>query len=272
MKSLCLRFLVLLSFGLSQCRTTGEAPVYRVKVAPGDTLSSIAAKFGTSWQAILNLNRISDYRTIRVGQVLLVKPGPGGYLPIPKTSEPLNSRSPKAKRRSLFFSGGHNQSQIAPRNSQLEPSKKENGLLFGLGSSSNFKWPVRGAISSYFGPRWGRFHYGIDIKAKKGTAIRASQSGKITFSGWMKGYGRTVIVEHEDGISTLYGHCSKLRRRKGQRVSRGDVIGDVGRSGNARGVHLHFEYRDPEGSPIDPLKILSSSPKLSMAAPRFSIW
>ncbi|MFQ5788383.1 MAG: LysM peptidoglycan-binding domain-containing M23 family metallopeptidase [Thermodesulfobacteriota bacterium] len=125
---------------------------------------------------------------------------------------------------------------------------------------SDIKWPVKGKISSYFGRRGKRGnHTGIDIPAPKGTPIIAVADGFVVASeknlnGYSK-YGRIVILEHGDGIRTLYAHNKKNHVRSGACISAGDVIAEVGSSGNATGPHLHFEIRK-NGSPMNPLRYL----------------
>ncbi len=116
---------------------------------------------------------------------------------------------------------------------------------FDYSASDKFMWPVPSSkrISSYFGPRNGRHHDGIDIPAKTGTSIIAAADGKVTHSGWMRGYGRVVVVKHPNGYHSVYAHNSKNIVRKGQKVSQGEVIAKVGNSGRSRGAHLHFEIR-----------------------------
>ncbi len=90
-----------------------------------------------------------------------------------------------------------------------------------------------------------RAHKGVDYAAPKGTPIRASGDGRISYRGRKGGYGKTVIIEHGGGISTLYGHMSRYARKKrtGTRVKQGDIIGYIGKTGLASGNHLHYEFR-----------------------------
>jgi len=104
--------------------------------------------------------------------------------------------------------------------------------------------PVSGIITSRFGSRESirtSGHKGLDIGAPKGTTIKAAASGTVTYSGYCGGYGNLVIISHGEGIETYYGHCSKLSVSKGDVVSAGDKIGEVGSTGNSTGNHLHFE-------------------------------
>ena len=104
-------------------------------------------------------------------------------------------------------------------------------------------WPVSGRVTSEYGRRWGRLHAGIDIGAPKGTPIRAAKAGTVIFAGRQSGYGNVVIIDHGGGLSTLYGHQSRLGSRVGQRVTQGQVIGYVGSTGHSTGNHVHFETR-----------------------------
>jgi len=122
-------------------------------------------------------------------------------------------------------------------------------------SRAGLVWPVRGRLTSGFGYRWGRLHAGIDIGAPKGTPIRSARSGTVIFAGRMSGYGNTVIVDHGAGMTTLYGHQSRLGSRRGQRVNQGQVIGYVGSTGHSTGNHLHFETRI-NGRPQNPRRYL----------------
>jgi murein DD-endopeptidase MepM/ murein hydrolase activator NlpD len=117
--------------------------------------------------------------------------------------------------------------------------------------------PVAGTLTSRFGPRWGRLHGGIDIAASTGTPIRAAAAGTTIYSAWMSGYGNVVIVDHGGGMSTLYAHQSRRRTTVGDRLNRGEVLGEVGSTGHSTGAHLHFEVRE-RGVAVDPLPYLSS--------------
>lgn len=107
-----------------------------------------------------------------------------------------------------------------------------------------------------FLPHKRRPHLGIDLAAPKGTPILAAQAGTVIYAGReFKGYGKMVLIESGDGWATLYAHFDKILISEGQRVRQGEVIGSMGRTGRATGVHLHFEIRRNRG-PIDPLPLL----------------
>ena len=123
-------------------------------------------------------------------------------------------------------------------------------------------WPVPGAVTSPFGwrvhPIFGtrRLHAGIDLDASSGDRIQSAGNGTVIMATTWGGYGRTVIIDHGGGLSTLYVHQSSIDVSLGQQVSAGDVIGHVGCSGYCTGAHLHFETRE-FGSPVDPMKYLN---------------
>jgi murein DD-endopeptidase MepM/ murein hydrolase activator NlpD len=108
-------------------------------------------------------------------------------------------------------------------------------------------WPVKGWITSGFGPRISpftgkrQFHAGMDISTRTGTAIKAPADGVVSFSGWESGYGRLVAINHGHGIMTRYGHLHKIKVKVGDKLARGDVLGTVGATGRATGPHLHYE-------------------------------
>lgn len=128
---------------------------------------------------------------------------------------------------------------------------KINGNIHGL------IWPLKGRITSKFGPRWGRFHKGIDISAPRGRKIIASQTGTVEFRGWIRGYGNIIIINHGT-YKTAYAHLSRYHVLLEQKVSKGQVIGQVGNTGNSFGEHLHFEVRDLKDNPMNPLSYLPS--------------
>jgi len=119
-------------------------------------------------------------------------------------------------------------------------------------SSSALAWPLRGAITSGFGPRGRRsYHAGIDIDGVTGQPIHAAAGGRVIEAGRDGDYGLTVLVDHGGGLVTRYAHASKLLVKRGDAVRQGETIAQVGRTGNAHGSHLHFEVLQ-NGRPVDP--------------------
>jgi len=189
------------------------------KIQKGNTLGSIAKKFKTEPERIIKANPGADLDVLKVGMELFI---PG--------ASPAASVFRLSDGRSSTYSRG-------------------------------FRWPVAGRINSPFG--WRRhpitkkrnFHTGIDIKARTGRIIRAARNGRVAYAGWMGGYGRVVVVNHGNGYSTLYAHCSRLLVRKGRSVSSGQAIAKAGSSGRTTGPHLHFEVRK-NNKAINPLRVL----------------
>ena len=122
-------------------------------------------------------------------------------------------------------------------------------------------WPVDGQVTGSFGERIdpfngeGAFHSGVDIGSSYGAQIIAPADGVVTFTDVMGGYGKAIMIDHGNGISTRYGHLSGFAVTAGQRVHRGDVIGYVGESGRSTGPHLHYEVRIND-IPVNPYKYL----------------
>jgi murein DD-endopeptidase MepM/ murein hydrolase activator NlpD len=123
-----------------------------------------------------------------------------------------------------------------------------------------FAEPVKGAFrfTSGFGPRWGRMHEGSDFAAAPGTPIFATADGVISHAGNQGGYGRLIKIQHEFGFETRYAHLSRIRVKVGQRVSRGERIGDMGNSGRSTGTHLHYEVRE-SGKAVNPMKYIKAA-------------
>jgi murein DD-endopeptidase MepM/ murein hydrolase activator NlpD len=125
--------------------------------------------------------------------------------------------------------------------------------------------PTAGYLSSPFGIRLSPFarrnetddgllgfHSGIDITNAENTPIQATADGEVVQAGWMDRYGNGVVVSHSQQLETLYAHMARVRVKSGQMVTRGDILGDMGRTGNATGVHLHYEVR-LNGRPVNPM-------------------
>ncbi|OBZ33893.1 murein hydrolase activator EnvC [Megasphaera sp. DISK 18] len=118
-------------------------------------------------------------------------------------------------------------------------------------------WPVNGVVTSPYGyrthPIFGTtiYHSGIDIGVDYGTPVHAADGGVVVEAGWISGYGYAVIIDHGNGLSTLYGHNQELAVSEGQSVSQGQVIAYAGSTGNSTGPHVHFEVR-ANGDPVDP--------------------
>jgi murein DD-endopeptidase MepM/ murein hydrolase activator NlpD len=124
--------------------------------------------------------------------------------------------------------------QIIVKGTKEPPPKKGTGT---------FSYPARGSITSRYGMRWGRRHTGIDIAASYGSPVKAADGGEVIFVGYEGGYGKLIKIDHGANFVSYYGHLSKYNVKVGQKVYKGQKIGEVGNSGNSTGPHLHFEIR-----------------------------
>jgi murein DD-endopeptidase MepM/ murein hydrolase activator NlpD len=168
-------------------------------------------------------------------------------------------------------SQGHSTKKISELQGELERASDQARILRTRMIPIIERWnhtpsipPTAGYLSSGFGLRISPFsrtneegegllgyHTGFDICNAEGTPIQATADGEVVQAGWMDRYGNGVVLEHTSTIETLYAHMSKVRVKTGQKVSRGDILGYMGRTGNATGVHLHYEVRI-NGRPVNP--------------------
>jgi murein DD-endopeptidase MepM/ murein hydrolase activator NlpD len=192
-------------------------------VARGENLYRISKRYGTSVEAIKSANGIRDVTSVPVGARLVVPIGGVGAGPRrPVDAGTYASRDPRGK-------------------SSGPPS---------------FGWPLHGELISEYGLRRGAHHDGLDIKAPKGTVVRAAEAGRVIHAdNSLSGYGNLIIIKHAGRLSTVYAHNRVMLVRVGQFVEKGDAIAEVGQTGNATTPHLHFEIRS-DGSPRDPLSYL----------------
>ena len=224
--------LALVWAGVLGCASSAppRAPSGRIEhvVARGETLYAIARHYDVSVDAIVAANRITDFSAIEVGTRLL----------IPKASGNAAHETPLAN--------------LVPGHADLrERARREANL--------DFDWPIHGGFSSGYGWRGVGSHEGIDLTARPGTPVLAAEAGRVVESGWRGDYGRVIVVKHARHYSTLYAHNRAVRVKKGAFVEKGDVIAEVGATGNASGPHLHFEIRR-ERQPDDPLRYLPAHP------------
>lgn len=119
----------------------------------------------------------------------------------------------------------------------LQGTKKE----ISSRGTGKFIIPLKGRLTSPFGPRWGSMHLGIDLASPMGTDIKAADNGIVKFSGYKGTYGYMIFIDHGNGYATRYAHSSKLYVSEGQKVAKGETIAAVGSTGRSTGPHLHFE-------------------------------
>jgi murein DD-endopeptidase MepM/ murein hydrolase activator NlpD len=207
--------LVLLA-GIWGCAGSQSNSGFYYKVKSGDNLYRIGKRFGVPTEVLVRVNRIEDITTLEVGSRL--------WIPRRRTGSP----------RSKAASSGVNSAEL--RRKVREDLRRTAKL--------EFAWPIPGAgLTSRFGTRDGQPHEGIDLGARKGTAIRAAESGKVIHAGPLGDYGKVVILKHTGHYRTVYAHSRRVMVRKGQFVERGDRIAEVGMTGRTTGPHLHFEIR-----------------------------
>lgn len=223
-------------------------------VEPGQTLYRIARTYEVEVDALMKANGITDPTTLAVGQKLVI-PGAEAPKPIvpPGAQEAVESHAPQL---------GAKQVAAAPPRRSRPPAAvvmpRGEGVL---------KWPLRGVLYARFGKKGRERHDGIDLAAPSGTPVRTAKAGRVLYAGEQKGYGRIAIIDHGDGLITLYAHNRDLRVRTGQKVRDGQVIATVGESGRTSGPHLHFEVRK-NGVPTDPLRFLGAPPDKQQARGR----
>ena len=177
--------------------------------------------------------------------------GMGGPEPIPSgvsAEVPMNGRSMLAA------------ASARSRVESIQASRAAKARQIALIEAARPKWilPIpkgKFVVSSCFEPRWGTFHYGIDMAAPEGTPFYAAGDGTVVEAGPMSGFGNAIMVKHADGTITVYGHEEKLLVHKGEKVKAGQLIGLVGSEGESTGYHLHFEIRvgSENGDKVDPV-------------------
>ncbi|PWB38605.1 MAG: hypothetical protein C3F02_02735 [Parcubacteria group bacterium] len=228
-------------------------------VQAGDVLGSIAEKFDISVNTILWANGLNWSSTIRPGQKLVILPGSGINYEV-KKGDVLSSVAKKYQADVEKIIPANNLANASNINagdlifipdgvkptavvSSYKPAKTEtipSVVSKPMDLGTKFLWPaVSTRITQYFSWR----HTGVDIGDKTGNPIYAAEDGKVTRAGWSRGYGNNVIINHGNGVETLYGHASKLLVEEGETVSRGQLIALIGSTGWSTGPHLHFEVR-----------------------------
>lgn len=231
-----------------------------VKVASGDTLYSIARKYGVTPFSIADLNGLPHNKPLSLGQSLKI-PASAKTVVADNTTADENSvtdapdksaavaDASSKKPAPLTLPKEQPQQQIA----QTEPASDANAALA-------LRWPLKGKVISGFGAKPnGLKNEGINIAVPEGTNIQAAEGGVVAYAGnELKGYGNLVLVRHAGGYVTAYAHASQLLVKRGDTVKRGDVIAKAGQTGAVQSPQLHFEVRKG-ATALDPNKFLTSS-------------
>ncbi len=234
----------------------GNAPstgsVYTVK--SGDTINAIAKKLGVTAAALKQANGMES-GVIRVGQRLVVPgagtaPAPNKVASLPAGVDPITTGSVKKDAPVAGYTPPKKEVAVEEASRQEAAAPASTGV-------GRMRWPVVGKVVSDFGSTRGpKRNDGIDIAVPEGTSVKAAENGVVIYAGdGLKDFGNTVLVRHENGLVTVYGHASEIKVSRGETVRRGQELARSGVSGNAGSPKLHFEVRK-DSTPVDPAGFL----------------
>ncbi len=224
-------------------------------VVEGDSLSRIAKKTGVPVATLKEANGLKD-GNIRVGQTLKLKSDGKPAAVVADAKKPANvdaatktaSIAPAEKKPDTAKVAEY----TPPKKAVEEAARGSDEVAPESTGIGRMRWPVRGKVVGAYGPAGGSRNDGIDISVPSGTPVKAAENGVVIYAGdGLKEFGNTVLVRHDNGLVTVYGHASELKVQRGQKVRRGDEIAVSGMSGNAKSPKLHFEVRK-NSAPVDP--------------------
>jgi len=228
------------------------------KVKKGESLNAIAKKYGVSMATICGSNNLKSYDYVDPGTVLRI-PNKEGILYNMKEGNSVTGLAKKYRIpvEKILAENNFKNSDFVPMGELLfipdaKPQNIFSGFLWPTGSrrvTSGFGWR-----RNPFNREYREFHKGMDISARY-EWVRSTKYGKVTFTGWMGGYGNAVIIAHPGGWKSLYGHLSRIIVKEGQYVKQGQSIAKSGNTGRSTGPHLHFELIK-QGGHINPKKYL----------------
>lgn len=239
-------------------------------VQSGDTLHAIAQRNGVTAAALKQANGMTD-GTIRVGQSLVI-PGAAtataAATQVAAVAKPVQeavdttvktASTPPAAAKQVPDGSVKPYTPPQASNKVIEDAEQDVAMAPSATGISAMRWPVRGKVLTSFGQRdGGVVNDGIDIMVPEGTPVKAAENGVVIYAGdGLKEFGQTVLVRHENGLVTVYGHNSKINVQRGQKVRRGEEIARSGMSGNAKSPKLHFEVRK-NSTPVNPSKYLET--------------
>ncbi len=225
-----------------------EPQFYFYRVQQGESIYSISRKMGMSMDSLVSLNSMDNAHRVSVNDKLIIPTVPGILYTV-KSGDTIKKIAEKYSIDvdDIISANEMNSDTINAGDVLFLPgaqfTAEERALIYGY----IFIKPIHGRFTSSYGYRRDpfsgqrRFHAGIDIAAPTGTSVGAAKEGTIIFAGWRSGYGKCIIIKHQFGYSTVYGHLSSISVRVGQWVSQGQTIGRVGSTGRSTGPHLHFE-------------------------------
>ncbi len=266
---------------------TQSAVVYEVE--PGDTLSGIAVRYGTTVADIMENNPGVEPEDLRIGSRVLVS----ASVPVLQVRETVSEQYVQriayeteqiandtmyTTQRRVVKSGVYGEAAVTADVTYIDGREAERVVTEWIvtrepeaevvevgtqtpppkSATGKFMKPSNGVYSSGFGYRKNLrdYHTGVDFAGAVGTSIYASDGGQVSYAAWKGNYGYCVFIDHENGYVTVYAHCSKLLVKAGQRVAKGETIALVGKTGRVTGPHVHFEIR-LNGTPVNPLKYIS---------------
>jgi len=215
-------------------------------VTKGVTLYRISQAYQVPIARLMEVNNLSSPSGIRVGQKLFI-PRAKKVLQV----DPYVPLSPVEKKNLERSLEAEEQLPAVPSAGKGGGEKPP-----WVGKELDIIWPIQGKINSPYGPRGRNFHSGIDIGSPYYQEVKAAMDGEVILArDSTTGYGKLVVLRHDHGFSTIYGHLNVIIAQEGEAVRQGQAIGGVGSTGESTGPHLHFELRH-DGRPLDPLPLL----------------
>jgi lipoprotein NlpD len=239
---------------------TGEGPATHT-VAAGETLYSIALRYDSDYRELARINGLDASFTIHPGQRLRLRGAPVPGRPATATTTVSPSRStasqPVQKPDKPVTKGSvaqENKTFVVKKPASVSENVAQVTAPLHASTSLPWGWPAKGAIIGGFGAQ-GVTGKGLDIAGRRGDSVLAAADGTVVYAGsGLVGYGRLLIVRHDDNYISAYAHNDRFLVKEGQRVKLGQAIAEMGASGTDREM-LHFEIRE-RGKPVDPLRFL----------------
>jgi murein DD-endopeptidase MepM/ murein hydrolase activator NlpD len=274
------------AYGMASAPTRAPGPVVAAKpaipaaggvhvVATGETLASVARRYGKTRTEIAHANRFAIDTKVRIGQRLNIpgvvqakiqtpvgtpaKPGEKIAAAQPPQTQTLQAPKPGAKAAQKLASA-----DPAPSINMVSPAGHISEATPPSSAAPSFRWPAHGRVISGFGARNnGQANDGINLSVPEGTSVKAAEDGVVAYAGnELKGYGNLVLVRHSNGFVTAYAHANEVLVKRGESVKRGQIIARAGQTGSVNSPQLHFEIR--RGSnPVDPMQFLNGTDRIS---------